>query len=79
MHRTSLGKLFWIRRIDLVMTELAEAQRSGFRNEDGLDVGEGTQGRKCIIRGGGKWEGFHLHDGSGVPSVGLKASCEMAG
>lgn len=50
----SLGKLFWIRKIDLVMTELAEDQRSGFSNEDWLGVGEGIQGRKIIIRGGGK-------------------------
>lgn len=32
----SLEKLFWIRKIDLVMTELAEDQGSGFSNEEGL-------------------------------------------
>ena len=32
----SLEKLFWIRKIDLVMTELAEDQRSVFSNEEGL-------------------------------------------
>lgn len=63
----SLGKLFWIRKIDLVMTELAEAQRSGFSNEDGLDVGEGTQGRKCIIRGGGNGKDFTCTMGMGFP------------
>lgn len=48
----SLGKLFWIRKIDLVMTEIAEDQRSGFSNEDTLGVGERIQGNKSIIRGG---------------------------
>lgn len=32
----SLEKLFWIRKIDLVMTKLAVDQRSGFSNEEGL-------------------------------------------
>lgn len=32
----SLEKLFWIREIDLVMTELAEDQRSVLSNEEGL-------------------------------------------
>lgn len=49
-----LGKLFWIRKIDLIMTELAEDQRSGFSNEDGLGVGERVQSSKDILRGGGK-------------------------
>lgn len=36
IYKMSLEKLFWIRKIDLVMTELAEDQGSGFSNEEGL-------------------------------------------
>lgn len=54
IYKMRLEKLFWIRKIDLLMTELAEDQRSGFSNEDRLGVGERIQGRKGLIRGGGK-------------------------
>lgn len=40
--QNALEKLFWIRKTDSVMTELAEDQRSGFSNEEGLGDWKGN-------------------------------------
>lgn len=52
-YKINLEKLFWIRKIDLVMTELAEDQRSGLemkRVGEGIQISRGERRRKKMGR-----------------------------